>query len=132
MPTIDARRGRGRQDQRLGSILPPGVRIERIYDRTDLINVTTHTVLHNMVVGIVLIFLVQWMFLGDLRSALIVAATIPFALFFAIMHPVCARRVGEPAVGGRHRFRPDRRCHRDHGGEHLPPPVAGRRSGFAH
>ena len=57
--------------------------IEQIYDRTDLINVTTHTVLHNMVVGIVLIFLVQWMFLGNLRSALIVAATIPFALLFA-------------------------------------------------
>jgi len=66
------------------SILPPGVRIERIYDRSDLINVTTRTVLHNMVFGIVLIFFVQWLFLGNLRSAVIVAATIPFALFFAI------------------------------------------------
>jgi cobalt-zinc-cadmium resistance protein CzcA len=65
-------------------ILPPGVRVERIYDRSDLIGVTTRTVLHNMVFGIVLIFLVQWLFLGDLRSALIVAATIPFALSFAI------------------------------------------------
>jgi heavy metal efflux system protein len=65
-------------------ILPPGVRIERIYDRSDLINVTTSTVLHNMVYGIVLIFLVQWVFLGNLRSAVVVAATIPFALFFAI------------------------------------------------
>ena len=65
-------------------ILPPGVRIERIYDRSDLINVTTHTVLHNMLFGIVLIFFVQWVFLGNLRSAVIVAATIPFALFFAI------------------------------------------------
>ncbi|MCW5681110.1 MAG: efflux RND transporter permease subunit [Xanthobacteraceae bacterium] len=65
-------------------ILPPGVKIERIYDRQDLINVTTHTVLHNMLVGIGLIFLLQWVFLGDFRSALIVAATIPFALFFAI------------------------------------------------
>ena len=65
-------------------ILPPGVHIERIYDRSDLINVTTHTVLHNMLVGMVLIFIVQWMFLGNLRSALIVAATIPFALAFAI------------------------------------------------
>jgi cobalt-zinc-cadmium resistance protein CzcA len=68
-----------------GSILPPGVRIETIYDRTDLISVTTHTVLHNMLVGIVLIFLVQWLFLGNLRSAVIVATTIPFALFFAIL-----------------------------------------------
>jgi heavy metal efflux system protein len=65
-------------------ILPPGVQIERVYDRTDLINITTATVLHNMLVGIVLIFLVQWAFLGNLRSALIVAATIPFALFFAV------------------------------------------------
>src|ERR1700755_260598 len=67
------------------SILPPGVRIERIYDRKDLIDITTATVLHNMVVGILLIMLLQWIFLGDLRSALIVGATIPFALFFAVI-----------------------------------------------
>jgi cobalt-zinc-cadmium resistance protein CzcA len=66
-------------------ILPPGVQVEKIYDRTELINITTHTVLHNMVVGVALIFLVQWLFLGNLRSAIIVATTIPFALFFAIM-----------------------------------------------
>jgi cobalt-zinc-cadmium resistance protein CzcA len=65
-------------------ILPPGVSIQRIYDRSDLINITTHTVLHNMVAGIVLIFLLQWAFLGNLRSAVIVATTIPFALSFAI------------------------------------------------
>src|ERR1700742_2512703 len=67
------------------SILPPGVKIERIYDRKDLIDTTTSTVLHNMVVGILLIVLLQWVFLGDLRSALIVGATIPFALFFAVI-----------------------------------------------
>src|SRR4051812_4374647 len=67
------------------TILPPGVRIERIYDRKDLIDTTTHTVLHNMVVGIGLIVLLQWIFLGNLRSALIVGATIPFALFFAVV-----------------------------------------------
>jgi heavy metal efflux system protein len=65
-------------------ILPPGVTIERIYDRSDLIRVTTHTVLHNMIAGIVLIFMLQWAFLGSLRSAVIVAMTIPFALSFAI------------------------------------------------
>src|SRR6266851_5059793 len=65
-------------------ILPPGVWIERVYDRQDLINITTNTVLHNMVYGVLLIFALQWMFLGDLRTALIVAATIPFALFFAV------------------------------------------------
>ncbi len=66
------------------TILPPGVRIERIYDRKDLIETTTRTVLENMVVGIGLIVFLQWLFLGDLRSALIVGATIPFALFFAV------------------------------------------------
>src|SRR5712672_2349216 len=67
-----------------GDILPPGVRIERIYDRKDLIDITTTTVLHNMAFGILLIFALQWIFLGNLRSALIVATTIPFALFFAV------------------------------------------------
>lgn len=66
------------------NVLPPGVKIERIYDRKDLIEVTTSTVLHNMVLGIILIFILQWCFLGNLRSALIVGATIPFALFFAV------------------------------------------------
>src|ERR1700683_152635 len=65
-------------------LLPPGIRIERIYDRSDLIHVTTRTVLRNMVAGIALIFLLQWLFLGNLRSAIVVATTIPFALSFAI------------------------------------------------
>ena len=65
-------------------ILPPGVHIQRIYDRSDLIRVTTHTVMHNLVEGILLIFVLQYVFLGNLRAALIVAATIPFALSFAI------------------------------------------------
>jgi cobalt-zinc-cadmium resistance protein CzcA len=67
------------------NLLPPGVRIERIYDRSVLVDVTTRTVLHNMVLGVTLIFLLQWLFLGDLRSALIVSATIPFALLFAVV-----------------------------------------------
>jgi cobalt-zinc-cadmium resistance protein CzcA len=66
-------------------VLPPGVSIKKIYDRSDLISVTTTTVLHNMAEGMILIFLVQWIFLGNLRSAIIVATTIPFALFFAIL-----------------------------------------------
>src|SRR5690349_7490384 len=66
-------------------LLPPGVKILRIYDRSALVDVTTHTVLHNMVMGVSLIFLIQWLFLGDLRSALIVSATIPFALLFAVV-----------------------------------------------
>ncbi|KQP83199.1 CusA/CzcA family heavy metal efflux RND transporter [Methylobacterium sp. Leaf117] len=66
-------------------ILPPDVRVERIYDRSGLIHTTTHTVMHNLVSGVVLVFVVQWLFLGSLRSAVIVAATIPFALGFAIL-----------------------------------------------
>ncbi|GAC1524787.1 MAG: CusA/CzcA family heavy metal efflux RND transporter [Ramlibacter sp.] len=65
-------------------ILPPGVQLQRYYDRNGLIELTTHTVLENLVVGILLIFFIQWLFLGDLRSAVIVSTTIPFALFFAI------------------------------------------------
>jgi cobalt-zinc-cadmium resistance protein CzcA len=67
-----------------GDVLPPGVQLRTIYDRSELIALTTHTVLHNMLVGVALIFLMQWAFLGNLRSAIIVAATIPFALAFAI------------------------------------------------
>jgi heavy metal efflux system protein len=65
-------------------ILPDGVRLERIYDRSELIGLTTEKVLTNLTFGILLIFAVQWLFLGSLRSAIVVAATIPFALFFAV------------------------------------------------
>ncbi|MBR1219124.1 efflux RND transporter permease subunit [Bradyrhizobium sp. U87765 SZCCT0131] len=65
--------------------LPPGVKIVNYYDRSSLVNVTTHTVLHNLIFGCILVFMIQWIFLGDLRSALIVSANIPFALFFAII-----------------------------------------------
>jgi cobalt-zinc-cadmium resistance protein CzcA len=63
--------------------LPPGVRVVPFYDRSSLIALTTHTVLHNLIFGCVLVFLIQWIFLGNLRSALIVGINIPFALFFA-------------------------------------------------
>ena len=65
--------------------LPPGVKLVPFYDRTQLVAVTTSTVLHNLVFGCLLIFFIQWIFLGDLRSAIIVGANIPFALFFSIM-----------------------------------------------
>ena len=65
--------------------LPPGVTIEPWYDRGDLVAITVQTVLHNLLFGVALIFLIQWVFLGDLRCALIVAATIPVALFLAVI-----------------------------------------------
>jgi heavy metal efflux system protein len=65
--------------------LPPGVKLKPYYDRSTLISVTTNTVLHNLVYGCALVFLIQWMFLGNLRSAIIVGVNIPFALFFAVI-----------------------------------------------
>ena len=65
--------------------LPPGVKLVPYYDRTSLVAVTTHTVFHNLLFGCALVFLIQWIFLGDLRSAIIVGINIPFALFFAII-----------------------------------------------
>jgi len=65
--------------------LPPGVKLVPYYDRTVLVNVTTHTVLHNLIFGCLLVFLIQWIFLGNLRSAIIVGVNIPFALFFAVI-----------------------------------------------
>jgi cobalt-zinc-cadmium resistance protein CzcA len=65
--------------------LPPGVKLVPFYDRTTLVGVTTSTVLHNLIFGVLLIFAVQWLFLGDLRSAVIVGANVPFALFFSII-----------------------------------------------
>src|SRR5581483_11674800 len=65
--------------------LPPGVHIDPFYDRGDLVAVTVNTVLHNMFFGIALIFLIQWAFMGNLRCAIIVAATIPVALLLAVL-----------------------------------------------
>ena len=65
--------------------LPPGVKLVPFYDRTTLVSVTTHTVLHNLIFGCILVFLIQWIFLGNLRSAIIVGANIPFALFFSVI-----------------------------------------------
>src|SRR3984885_13514869 len=65
--------------------LPPGVKVVPYYDRISLVNVTTHTVLENLIFGCLLVFIIQWVFLGDLRSAIIVGVNIPFALFFAII-----------------------------------------------
>ena len=64
--------------------LPPGVKLVSYYDRSTLVSVTTRTVLHNLIFGCLLVFLIQWIFLGDLRSAITVGANIPFALFFSI------------------------------------------------
>ena len=78
-------RGRDQRDKSRPESLPPGVKIVPYYNRTSLVRVTTHTVLHNLIFGCTLVFLIQWIFLGDLRSAIIVGLNIPFALLFSII-----------------------------------------------
>ncbi len=65
------------------TILPNGVKVVPYLDRSDLVHFTTHTVMHNLTEGILLVSVILFLFLGNLRGALIVAATIPFALLFA-------------------------------------------------
>ena len=64
-------------------ILPPGVKVVPFLDRSDLLHYTTHTVLHNLTEGIILVVIILSLFLGNVRGALIVSLTIPFALLFA-------------------------------------------------
>ena len=66
-----------------GNLLPPGMRIKTIYDRTNLINITTRTVRHIIITGLILVTLVLLSMLGDLRITAIAAITIPFAVLFA-------------------------------------------------
>jgi heavy metal efflux system protein len=70
--------------QRLNEhILPPGVKIVPYLDRDDLVHYTTHTVLHNLAEGMLLVVIILFIFLGNVRGAIIVGLTIPFALLFA-------------------------------------------------
>jgi cobalt-zinc-cadmium resistance protein CzcA len=64
-------------------VLPQGIKLVPYLDRSDLVHFTTHTVLHNLGEGIALVVIVLFLFLGNLRSAFIVALTIPFSLLFA-------------------------------------------------
>ena len=64
-------------------LLPPGVKVVPFLDRSELVHYTTHTVLHNLSEGIILVALILFMFLGNARGALVVAMTIPFSLLFA-------------------------------------------------
>ena len=70
-------------DQLNKEILPKGVEVVPFLDRSDLVHFTTHTVLHNLTEGIILVVIVLFAFLGNVRGAFIVACTIPFSLLFA-------------------------------------------------
>jgi cobalt-zinc-cadmium resistance protein CzcA len=75
-------------------ILPAGVKIAPFIDRSELVHHTTHTVLHNLTEGIILVVIILLMFLGNFRGAIIVALTIPFSLLFAAS---CLKLKGIPA-----------------------------------
>jgi len=75
-------------------MLPRGVEVVPFLDRSDLVHLTTHTVLHNLIEGIVLVSVILFLFLGNIRGALIVTLTIPFALLFAA---ICLQIAGIPA-----------------------------------
>jgi cobalt-zinc-cadmium resistance protein CzcA len=75
-------------------LLPPGVKVVPFLDRSDLLHYTTHTVLHNLTEGIFLVIIILFLFLGNVRGAVIVALTIPFSLLFAA---TCLRLKGIPA-----------------------------------
>jgi len=75
-------------------ILPPGVQVVPLLDRSDLVHLTTHTVLHNLTEGIILVSVVLFLFLGNIPGALIVTLTIPFSLLFA---SICLQIAGIPA-----------------------------------
>jgi cobalt-zinc-cadmium resistance protein CzcA len=75
-------------------ILPQGVKVVPFLDRSDLVHLTTHTVLHNLTEGIILVVVILMLFLGNVRGAIIVAITIPFALLFA---SICLGLKGIPA-----------------------------------
>jgi cobalt-zinc-cadmium resistance protein CzcA len=75
-------------------ILPTGVKIVPFIDRSELVHHTTKTVLHNLTEGIILVVIILLLFLGNVRGAIIVALTIPFALLFAAS---CLKLKGIPA-----------------------------------
>jgi heavy metal efflux system protein len=80
-PTLDAIHHK--VDQLNHGILPPGVTVVPMLDRSDLLHYTTHTVMHNLAEGMILVTIILFLFLGNARAAFIVALTIPFSLLFA-------------------------------------------------
>ena len=83
-PADNALQGIHKEAEELNDhILPPGVKVVPFIDRSDLVHFTSHTVLHNLTEGMILVSIILFLFLGNIRGALIVAATIPFSLLFA-------------------------------------------------
>jgi cobalt-zinc-cadmium resistance protein CzcA len=120
-------------DELNNRVLPPGVKIVPFLDRSDLLHLTTSTVLDNLTKGIILVVIILFIFLGNLRGALIVAITIPFALMFA---SICLdlRHIPANLLSLGPGLRHGRRRRSRHGGEHRPPSKSspsGRQDGHA-
>ncbi len=75
-------------------ILPDDVKLKTFYDREDLVDFATHTVLHNMFEGIIFVTIIVFLFMADWRTTLIVSLVIPLALLFAF---VCLKMKGMSA-----------------------------------
>jgi cobalt-zinc-cadmium resistance protein CzcA len=80
-PTLDAIHQK--VEQLNNGILPPGVKVVPMLDRSDLLHYTTRTVMDNLAEGMILVTIILFLFLGNARAAFIVALTIPFSLLFA-------------------------------------------------
>jgi cobalt-zinc-cadmium resistance protein CzcA len=80
-PTLEALHKK--VDELNNRILPPGVKVVPMLDRSDLLHFTLHTVMHNLIEGMLLVSIILFLFLLNARAAIIVALTIPFALLFA-------------------------------------------------
>jgi cobalt-zinc-cadmium resistance protein CzcA len=91
-PTLDAIHKK--VDQLNNGILPPGVKVIPMLDRSDLLHFTTHTVMHNLAEGMILVSIVLFLFLLNVRAAVLVALTIPFSLLFA---SICLGLIHIPA-----------------------------------
>src|SRR5262249_21973200 len=82
LPALEGVKAKVQELNEPGRLLP-GVALEPYYDREELEHLTTHTVTHNLVLGMVLVTVILLMFLSNVRTALIVAVNIPLALLFA-------------------------------------------------
>jgi cobalt-zinc-cadmium resistance protein CzcA len=91
-PTLDAIHKR--VDELNNGILPPGVKVIPMLDRSDLLHFTTHTVMHNLAEGMILVSIILFLFLLNVRAAVLVALTIPFSLLFA---SICLDLIHIPA-----------------------------------
>ena len=103
-------------------VLPPGVKIVPFLDRSDLLRYTTHTVLHNLTEGILLVVVILFLFLGNVRGALIVALTMPFAPAVRRNLPGPSQYSGKPPLTGCTGLRHGGRRVRGDDRKHCSPP----------